>query len=52
MPAVLAGTLQAVASDVGSGSCRYLRLYNKRNQPDFRRNSNPDTASITIGGSA
>ena len=27
MPAVLAGTLRAVASDVGSGSCRCLRLY-------------------------
>ncbi|QBL42761.1 hypothetical protein MG068_20440 [Stenotrophomonas sp. ASS1] len=27
MPVVLTGTLRAVASDVGSGSCRYLRLY-------------------------
>ncbi|SNY67115.1 hypothetical protein SAMN02744784_01964 [Stenotrophomonas sp. CC120223-11] len=62
MQTVLAGTLQAVASDVGSGSCRYLRLYRNprvgrparryQNQPDLRRNSNPDTASITIGGNA
>lgn len=28
MPVVLDGILRAVASDVGSGSCRYLRLYN------------------------
>ncbi|GEM_PF-2035282 len=28
MPVVLTGTLRAVASDVGSGYCRYLRLYN------------------------
>lgn len=48
MPAVLAGTLQAVAS----GSCRHLRLYNNEDQPDLRRNSSPDTASITIGGNA
>ncbi len=27
MPVVLTGTLRTVASDVGSGSCRYLRLY-------------------------
>lgn len=27
MPVVPTGTLRAVASDVGSGSCRYLRLY-------------------------
>ncbi len=27
MPAVLTGTLRAVARDVGSGSCRCLRLY-------------------------
>ncbi len=27
MPVVLTVTLRAVASDVGSGSCRYLRLY-------------------------
>ena len=52
MPAVLAGTLQAVASDVGGGSCRYLRLYNNEDQPDLRRNSSPDIASITIGGNA
>lgn len=52
MPAVLAGTLQAVASDVGSGSCRHLRRYNNEDQPDLRRNSSPDTASITIGGNA
>ncbi|KAG0750332.1 hypothetical protein G6F24_015123 [Rhizopus arrhizus] len=28
MPVVLTGILRAVASDVGSGSCRYLGLYN------------------------
>ncbi len=28
MPVVLTGTLRAAAGDVGSGSCRYLRLYN------------------------
>jgi len=27
MPVVLTGTLRAVASDVGSGSCRCLRRY-------------------------
>lgn len=27
MPVVLTVTLRAVASDVGGGSCRYLRLY-------------------------
>lgn len=27
MPAVLAGTLRAAASDVGGGSCCHLRLY-------------------------
>jgi len=27
MPVVLTGTLRAVASDVGSGSCRRLRRY-------------------------
>ncbi|MFL6960061.1 hypothetical protein ACJ7C5_19985 [Nocardiopsis yanglingensis] len=29
MPVVLTGTLRAVASDVGSGSCRCLPLYRK-----------------------
>lgn len=48
MQAVLAGTLQAVAS----GSSRHLRRYNNEDQPDLRRNSSPDTASITIGGNA
>ena len=28
MPVVLTGTRRAVASDVGSGSWRFLRLYN------------------------
>jgi len=29
MPVVLTATLRAIASDVGSGSCRCTRLYNR-----------------------
>ncbi len=47
MPVVLTGTLRAVASDVGSGSCRYLRLYNKRHFFQERPMTEP-TLHVTV----
>ncbi len=36
----------------GFGSGLWRLAFELKNQPDFRRNNNPDTTIITIGGNA
>lgn len=50
---MVAALALALASGVWRLAFGVWRLaFEQRNQPDFRRNNNPDTTIITIGGNA